>query len=279
MAYHPGVPIIAYRRSFLPFTAIYWSIIGLVSVVCAVAFGLRVKGRENLRKARHAVLVSNHTLVMDPGVIACALWPRRAYFTMLEETACFPLLGTFVRLLGGVPIPETAARLRALEHAVALGVRELGYVHFFPEGECFLWNQHLRPFHPGAFLVAARLGVPVLPLTTVLRERGRLLAALGRVFRARVPPRVTIVIGEPIMPKTDGELRRLAARVGELAVLARGRMQKTIEVEGGAATLFRGQMPRLAKRPEPAQAIEAPAAGCASAECASAGEPRWASGG
>ena len=80
-----------------------------VRVVDWLLYRISIEGRENLRGLGRAILVSNHTLLLDPGLIAHAIRPRRTYFTMLEETALIPFLGTFVRLLGGVPIP--AARI------------------------------------------------------------------------------------------------------------------------------------------------------------------------
>jgi 1-acyl-sn-glycerol-3-phosphate acyltransferase len=268
MAYRRGISPVNYTPSFLPFRLVYWMIMALVAVVCRLGFGLRVKGRENLRGVHQAIVVSNHTLVLDPGVIACALWPRRAYFTMLEETAGFPVLGTFVRLLGGVPIPGS---LRALERAVAQGVRELRFVHFFPEGECFLWNQRLRPFHPGAFFIASRLGLPVVPVTVVLHERSRRARSLVRMLgaRLRLPPRVTIVIGKPIAARTGAATGRSAARGDRLAAVVRAWMQEAIEREGGTEQLFRGQMPRLAKQSRQPARVEVPQPPA---------EERWASG-
>jgi len=268
VAYRRGSSPIGYTPSFLPFRGLYLMIIGLVAVVCRIAFRLRVKGKAHLRGLREAIVVSNHTLVLDPGVIACALWPRRAYFTMLEETAGFPVLGTFVRLLGGVPIPES---LRVLERAVAEGVRELRFVHFFPEGECFLWNQRLRPFRPGAFFIAARLGLPVLPVTVVLHERSRRVQALARMLypSLRLPPRVTVVIGEPVAAGAAGP-ERTASRGERLAAAVRVWMQEAIEREGGTERLFRGQMPRLAKQSRQTVHVEVPPS--------PAEESRWASG-
>ena len=113
-----------------------------------------------------------------------------------------PFLGTFVRLLGAVPIPEGPGALRTLDGAARVALRQTGFIHFFPEGELYRENQEIRPFHPGAFLLACRLGVPVVPVTTVLHQRlwrGRgLFESAGRPLR--LPPRITIVIGAPVPP-------------------------------------------------------------------------------
>ncbi|HEY9595606.1 MAG TPA: lysophospholipid acyltransferase family protein [Spirochaetia bacterium] len=257
MAYRKGDPVLTYTRGFIPFAVVFTAILCLVRVLDWLFYRLRVEGRENLPRGG-AILVSNHTLLFDPGIIAHAIRPRRTYFTMLEETALIPWLGTFVRLLGAVPIPERHDSLRVLDAATRTAVRELGFLHVFPEGECFRGSQQLRPFHPGAFLLACRLSLPVIPVTTVLKERlwrGRpYLRILGR--RVRVPPRVVIVIGAPVRPPLTVVPADPAAGSAAMRRAARGLaedvrriMQETIDSHGGCKTMDRGQMPRLVRRP------------------------------
>ena len=169
---------------------------------------------------------------------------------MLEETALIPGLGTFVRLLGAIPIPERLNALRELENAARTAFDQLGFIHFFPEGELCRENQQLQPFHPGAFLLACRLGVPVVPVTTVLHQRlwrGKDTVRIGgRSFR--LPPRITIVIGSPVPPPAGTRLASRAAR--EMAQQVRGIMQEAIDRRGGCKSISRGRMPRLVRRPE-----------------------------
>jgi 1-acyl-sn-glycerol-3-phosphate acyltransferase len=241
-----------YTPRFLPFMVVFHGVLAAVKVWDWCVYRIRIRGRENLRGLAGAVLVSNHTLLFDPGIVAHAIRPRRTYFTMLEETALIPFLGTFVRLLGGVPIPERVGALRTLHTAARSALALLGFIHFFPEGECYDGNQDIRPFHWGAFLLAARLGVPVVPVTTVLHERrwrGKpTISLLGHSFR--LPPRVTIVIeaprGAPWMGRPAGSRKAAAAAWADEV---RGAMQAVIDREGGSRVLYRGLMPRLVKHP------------------------------
>ena len=187
MAYRRGDCIIGFAPGFIPFTALYAIVITAVRVVDWLLYRIRIEGRENLRGLGRAILVSNHTLLLDPGLIGHAIRPRRTYFTMLEETALIPFLGTFVRLLGGVPIPEGPGSLLALEAAARSALSELGLLHFFPEGECYRGCQDIRAFHPGAFLLACRMGLPVVPVTTVLRETRLFGQTRSRDLRAEHP--------------------------------------------------------------------------------------------
>jgi 1-acyl-sn-glycerol-3-phosphate acyltransferase len=252
MAYVKGSRVVGYTPGFLPFTLVFQAVLAAVRAWDWCVYRLRIRGRENLRDLAGAVLVSNHTLLFDPGIIAHAIRPHRTYFTMLEETALIPFLGTFVRLLGGVPIPERVGALRTLDTAARSALALLGLIHFFPEGECYVGNQDIMPFHWGAFLLAARLGVPVVPVTTILHERlwkGKPTVTLLR-HAFRLPPRVSIVIGAPLPPpaagRGAGSLKETAAAWAEAV---RACMQAVIDKEGGSRRLFRGMMPRLVKRP------------------------------
>jgi 1-acyl-sn-glycerol-3-phosphate acyltransferase len=250
MAYTKGANIIGFTPRFLPFVALFQVVLTAVRICDWVVYRIRIRGRENLRAVNAAVIVSNHTLLFDPGIIAHAIAPRRTYFTMLEETALIPWLGTFVRLLGGVPIPEHLNALRTLDSAARTALRYTGFIHFFPEGELYRENQEVYPFYPGAFLLACRLGVPVVPVTTVLHQRlwrGKGTVRIGgRSFR--LPPRITVVIGAPVPPPAGTRAASRAAR--EMAQQVRGIMQETIDRRGGCKSISRGLMPRLVRRPE-----------------------------
>ena len=250
MAYTKGANIIEFSPRFIPFVALFQIVLAAVRICDWVVYRIRVTGRENLRAVNAAVIVSNHTLLFDPGIIAHAIRPRRTYFTMLEETALIPWLGTFVRLLGGIPIPEHPSALRTLDSAARTAFRHTGFIHFFPEGELYLENQEVQPFRPGAFLLACHLGVPVVPVTTVLHQRlwrGKSTIRIGsRSFR--LPPRITIVIGAPVLPPDRTRAASRAAR--EMALQVHGIMQETIDRRGGCKSISRGLMPRLVRRPE-----------------------------
>jgi 1-acyl-sn-glycerol-3-phosphate acyltransferase len=247
MAYIRGNKITAFGASFLPTVVMFHFTLQLARAVNWLVYRLRIKGREHLRQIQSGLLVSNHTLVVDPGIIAHVILPRRTYFTMLEETACIPLLGTFVRLLGAIPIPSSSSTMRILERAIRKNLGDLHFLHVFPEGECHLWNQQIQDFQPGVFFLACRLQLPVVPITTVLHQQ----RWLGRVSfhfarrEVRVPPRVTVVVGEPIYPsgKQGGSVKREAV---ELSHKVRSIMQRTIDSEGGSKSLSRGPMPRIA---------------------------------
>ena len=260
MAYTRGANIIGFTPAFLPFTIVFRLVLAAVRCIDWLYYRVSIVGRENLRQVDAAVLVSNHTLLLDPGIIAHAISPHRTYFTMLEDTALIPFLGTFVRLLGGVPIPEHPGALRTLDSAARSALHGLGFIHFFPEGECYRGSQELHPFHPGAFLLACRLRVPIVPVTTVLHEQRWLGRRSFRLFgrTLQVPPRVSIVVGKPVspplalLPSMDAQGNGFALKTAARALSRQVQqgMQETIDQSGGSRAFYRGVMPRLVKHPE-----------------------------
>lgn len=190
-----------------------------------------------------AILVSNHCMPLDPLFHGLAIFPRRTYFTLLEETCEAPVLGAFVRLLGGIPLPRDRARLNDIEQAVAHALRTRGLIHFYPEGECFLGNQNLFPFKGGAFYFAIKFGVPVVPIVTVLKKR----AGHSR-FRGQRSNRIQVTehVLNPIQPPPCGTTaHQTLARAIKFANRVQDLMQAEIERCGGDKSLYRGPMPRI----------------------------------
>ena len=91
MAYKRGNRITSFGASFIPALVMFHFIMLLVRLVNWLIFRLHIEERQRLRSLKGGLLVSNHTLVLDPGIIAHTISPKRTYFTMLEETATIPL--------------------------------------------------------------------------------------------------------------------------------------------------------------------------------------------
>ena len=67
-------------------------------------------------------------------------------------------------------------------------------VHFYPEASLWPWYQQLRPFKDGAFHLAVKSNVPVLPMVIKFRKPWWPISSL------RKKPLVTLIIGKPEYP-------------------------------------------------------------------------------
>jgi 1-acyl-sn-glycerol-3-phosphate acyltransferase len=164
---------------------------------------------------------------------------------MLEATVEFPWLGTFTRLLGGVPIPRGKTGYRKILESCDAAFKYRRYLHFYPEGECFLYNQQIREFKTGAFRVAAELDIPVIPMVTVFSEG----VFKPRSFWGRSFPKETLVILDAVYParyvKRDTKGEITGESVKEFAEAVRQIMQHEIDRRHGSSAFYRGQMERI----------------------------------
>jgi 1-acyl-sn-glycerol-3-phosphate acyltransferase len=208
-------------------------------------FSTGYKNRWKLRGFRRAILVSNHTTFLDPVKISGVVLPRRTWQTLLEKTVETPILGTFTRLLGGVPLPPGVFGIKRILEAAPALFRFRRFLHFYPEGECYLYNQEIREFKSGAFFIAAELDIPVIPLVTVF-SGGRFKP---RSFLGRCLPRETLVVMDPVYPSKyvrrneKGELDIDSVR--DFAMAVRSLMQDEISRRLGCPAFYRGRLERL----------------------------------
>jgi 1-acyl-sn-glycerol-3-phosphate acyltransferase len=246
MPYKHGRPVI--DLSFWFRTASAWTfyiIIPIAMLMNYLQYFTRFKHRWRLHSLRRAITVSNHTTFLDPVKLGVLALPGMVFQTLLEATIEFPFLGTFVRLLGGVPIPRGKTSYRKILEICGRAFNYRRFLHFYPEGECFLYNQRIKEFQLGAFRLAADLNIPILPLVTVFSNG----PFKPWSFWGRSIPFETMVILEPVYPTQyvrrdeKGELSTESIR--EFAEAVRQKMQAEIDRRQGSAAFYRGHMKRI----------------------------------
>ena len=208
------VPSLPWRRSSTRWLARLW-----LALAC---LRLRVDGLENLPEGS-CVLVANHSSYLD-GVVMTAALPPRFSFVIKREATDMPVMGFLLRRIGSEFVDRHSAGGRQRGARRVMQRAGLGHsLVFFPEGT-FDSVVGLKRFHIGAFVAAARGGVPLVPAVILGARRSMPNGAI-------VPMPGTIRV--EILPSIDGdgrepdELRDTArdamlARLGEpdLAVLA-----------------------------------------------------------
>jgi 1-acyl-sn-glycerol-3-phosphate acyltransferase len=219
-----------------------WPIAELINFIF---FSGTYVNRKKLKSFKKAVVVANHMNAFDPVHISGMALPHRLWHTMLERTIMSPGLGTFTRLLGGVPIPMGVSGLQRLLHFAEIGLKHRRYILFYPEGECYLYNQEIKDFKPGAFYISASLNLPVIPLVSVLTEgRYKRRTFLGRPF-----PKQTTIALDAVYPsdyvKKDENGDFTPASIRDFGEAVRQKMQQEINLRGGTMAFYKGQMERL----------------------------------
>jgi 1-acyl-sn-glycerol-3-phosphate acyltransferase len=203
------------------------------------------KHRWRIYSLRRAITVSNHTTFLDPVKITGLALPRLLFQTLLGATVEFPVLGTYTRLLGGVPIPSGKTGYRKIMEICEKAFQYRRYLHFYPEGECYLYSQHIREFHSGAFRLSAEMDIPVVPLVTVFSNG--LFKPWS--FWGRSLPVETLVVLEPEYPahyirrNEKGEIT--SESIKQFAEAVRQKMQREIDRRKGSEAFYRGRMDRI----------------------------------
>jgi 1-acyl-sn-glycerol-3-phosphate acyltransferase len=158
---------------------------------------------------RRVILVANHSSYLD-GAVICAAIPGELSFVAKEELAGQLVAGPFLKRLGTLFVRRMDVSGGLEDTALTLEAAQAGErIVSFPEGT-FTRMPGLLGFHMGAFLVAAKTGVPVIPVT--IRGTRSILRA-GQLFPRQGS--ISVHIGVPILP--GGEDFEAAVRLRDVA--------------------------------------------------------------
>jgi len=179
-----------------------WSMLALW--LCRIRVDAR--GLENIPANGNYILVCNHASFFDVPAIM-SIFPR-ARIMFKQGMSWIPLWGWALKL--GYHIAVDRGRgtkaMKSLDRAVE-AIKAGGSVVLFAEGTRSR-DGHLQPFKRGAFQLAARTGVPILPIvfngTFAIQPKG--------TFDIR-PGTIEMIIGEPV--PTAG----ITTRQGEIELM------------------------------------------------------------
>jgi len=134
-----------------------------VRVICGIR--IEVSGREWLPTGGPALIASVHQSAFDT-LVWLTLLPRCCY-VLKQELLRIPLLGTLIGKTGMIAVDRSAgsASLRHLLREADRAVREARQIVIFPEGTRGVPGQPLA-LQPGIAALAARTGLPVIPVVT-----------------------------------------------------------------------------------------------------------------
>ena len=173
---------------------------------------IRTEGLERLPEGG-AILVSNHQSLVDIPLFLAAI-PRPVKFLAKRELGAIPLFGRAMGYAGNLFIDRDDPRDAV--HLMREAIRRIAKGHvlvIFPEGTRSA-DGAIGEFKPGAFYIARKAGVPVLP---VYVDGGR--RALPKGSLVLRPAEMLVRVLEPLAPEGGG-----AAPKREIAEEARRRI-------------------------------------------------------
>jgi 1-acyl-sn-glycerol-3-phosphate acyltransferase len=186
-----GAPVRWFARRHALWVAQSWA--GLVLAGAAALCGIRVVvlGREHLPTQGAALIASQHQSAFDT-LIWLRLVPRAAY-VFKAELARVPLFGSLLVPAGQIPVDRGASfsAVRSLLRGADRAKADSRQIVIFPEGTRVAPGVEAE-LRPGIAALAARTGLPVIPVAT---DSGLLWRR--RAF-CKTPGSIHIMVGPPI---------------------------------------------------------------------------------
>jgi 1-acyl-sn-glycerol-3-phosphate acyltransferase len=176
------------------------------------AWRVTIQGREHVRRGTVYVMVANHQSLLDILV----LFRLFAHFKWVSKIELFKIpcigwnmsLNRYVKLRRG-DAESIARMMRTCEERIAEG----SSIMMFPEGTRSP-DGRLKPFKHGAFTLAQRAGVPLLPI--VVEGTANALPKRGFVLQGRHAIRVRIL---PEVPHARFATQSVGALTDEMHAL------------------------------------------------------------
>jgi 1-acyl-sn-glycerol-3-phosphate acyltransferase len=151
---------------------------------------MKIEGKEHLPADGAYVLAPVHRSYVDTPIAACVT-RRRVRFMGKDSMWKYPAVGKLISALGTFPVSRGTVDREALQRSIAVlnGGEPLV---LFPEGER-KDGPTVQPLFDGAAFVAAKAGVPIIPVGIGGSDR-----VMPRGAKFVFPRKVRVIIGEPI---------------------------------------------------------------------------------
>lgn len=181
--------------------AVYLGIFTLVFVIHRIRYGLKIKGRKNLKDAKKyfkngAMTICNHVYRWDFLAVVQAV-RKKLWFISRTENVMTPDKN-LIRGAGGIPLPQGISGVRQFNEAFDELHSKKKWIHVFPESCRWEFYEPIRPFKIGAFKMAYKYQIPIIPCVLSYRKP----KGIYKIFKLN-HPLITINIGKVILPNSE----------------------------------------------------------------------------
>ena len=184
--------------NFLKFFFYYFIAIPVLWLFLKLKFGVKVKGKKNLKKIKGGyILIGNHSSVADPCIASVMVaWPKKNFIVANKEAVEVPVGRFFTKTLGALPLPDQPKGLANLSNAIGKILRKGRCVTIYPEATIWPYYTGLRPLPSASFHYAVKNDAPVVPFAVTYRY------AKGKNYLKK-KPKINVTVLEPIYPNKD----------------------------------------------------------------------------
>ena len=163
----------------------------VVITFCKIWFRVSYEGTDRLPATGPYVVAPIHRSNIDTFVVGC-MTRRRLRFMAKDSLWKVKPLGLFIETVGGFPVHRGTADVDAIKTALNLLKDEP--VVLFPEG-ARQSGPIVQPLFDGAVYVAAKAGVPIVPVGVGGSER-----CMPKGSKLIYPRKIHVIVGDPIAP-------------------------------------------------------------------------------
>ena len=137
-------------------------------------FKTEVSGRENLRGLRAAVITCNHIEMFDCLTVRYALRGHRLFAVGAPFNNMRGFLGEMMRAGDMIPLGDSLKNTRRFNKEVGdILTNRKDFLLIYPEASMWQDYEKPRPYKNGAFDIAAKYKVPLVPIFITLRDSGK----------------------------------------------------------------------------------------------------------
>ena len=166
----------------------------ILSILLKLVYDFKIEGKENIKNLQGgAITVSNHVLVLDCAMVGLAVCGKeKIFYTTQSESFQIPFVRKLIKLLRAIPIPKEVKNKERMVKEISNLLKDNKFVHFYPEAILYPYCNKIRHFKNGAFDLAIKNDVPVVPIVIKFRQPKGIRKILKRKKDA------TLKILEPI---------------------------------------------------------------------------------
>lgn len=181
----------------------------ILKIVTKVIYDLKIEGKENIRAFKEgAISISNHVLFLDCAMVGLACGQKRIYYSTLEDNFKIPFVRKLIKYLRAMPIPKKIENKKKFLEEIEKLLKNNNVVHFYPEAALYPYCTKLRNFKNGAFEIAIKNKVPIVPMIFTFREPKGLRKILKR------KKDVTLTVLKPVrLLEDNGSIKERAMKL------------------------------------------------------------------
>ena len=182
------------RKGFKKFISfITTGLFRFVGLFIAPYCSLKVVGRENLKKAKKAIITSNHINDIDCVLVKHAVKSKPLKIIIADFNNGKGFLGDLIRSCGALPLSDNYKAMMNLSNAISYYLNKNNFILVYPENSEWWCYKKPRPLQRGAGYYAVKNDVPIIPMFFTFTDKKTKKDGVNK-------QKLTLHIGEPIYP-------------------------------------------------------------------------------